>query len=171
MADVGAYGKNSDSIIFQRSKIGRRFLNRQMDLPAPSPLPDSDIVAPYTMVGDEAFPLTEYMLRPYPGVQSSADPSKAHFNHRLSRARRIVENAFGIFAQRFRIYFSPIALPPKHVKIVVMSSLLLHNCLTPSSFDLNTNERNPFLPMDPQGPQPPENRTAAERQKTYFGLN
>lgn len=141
-----------------------------MDLPAPSPLPDSDIVAPYTMVGDEAFPLTEYMLRPYPGVQSSADPSKAHFNHRLSRARRIVENAFGILAQRFRIYFSPIGLPPKHVKIVVMSSLLLHNFLTPSSFDLNTNERNPFLPMDPPSPQPPgtqppDNRTAAQRQR------
>lgn len=132
-----------------------------MNLPEPCLLPGTDVIAPYTMVGDQAFPLSPYMMRPYSDVQSQADPSKKNFNSRLSRARRIVENAFGILAQRWAIYSRAIPLPPKSVREVVLATLLLHNFLTPSSFDLNIDEESPFLSQElPVGDQ-----SAAQQQR------
>lgn len=166
-ANVGAYGKNSDSGIFPRSTIGQRFESGEMNLPEPSLLPGSDIMAPYTMVGDEAFPLTNYLLRPYPGVQSQADPSKANYNHRLSQARRIVENAFGILAQRFRLFMSPIMLSPLRVNIIVMASILLHNFLNPNTFQVDPQDSMGFAPSPPV---PQDHRTNTQRQRDNIAI-
>lgn len=177
MADIGSYGRNSDGGIFARSVIGRGFAAGQMNVPEPDLLPGSDVVAPYTMVGDQAFPLSHYMMRPYPQLQSQADPSKKNFNKRLSRARRIVENAFGILAQRWRIYFRPLPLGPNSVNIVVLTTLLLHNYLTPANFELNFNENLPFRSQSPQrgsqsaAQQQRENMTFRENLRLYLDNN
>jgi len=55
-------------------------------------------------MGDEAFPLKTYLLKPYPGSQSKRDNEKSIFNYMLSRFRRVVENTFGILSQTFPIY-------------------------------------------------------------------
>jgi len=61
-------------------------------------LPEAEMVdewmLSYCFVGDEAFPLKQWMLRPDPGrgLQSF---SRKVYNYRLSRARRTIENAFG----------------------------------------------------------------------------
>lgn len=49
---------------------------------------------PYVTVGDEAFPAKPYLLGLYSGRGLSA--KKRIFHYRLSRARRVSENAFGI---------------------------------------------------------------------------
>lgn len=49
------------------------------------------------------------------------------FNYRLSRVRRVVENAFGILVSKFRLYEKPIPLRPQIVDKVVRATCALHN--------------------------------------------
>ena len=51
------------------------------------------------------------------------------YNYRLSRARRVVENALGILANRFRVFLTPIALAPQKVEVIVLAACALHNYL------------------------------------------
>nr|CAI5817979.1 unnamed protein product [Callosobruchus analis] len=88
------------------------------------------------IVGDAAFPLKSYLLKPYPGSQLST--SEKIFNYRLSRARRIVENAFGILVSRFRVFENAIPTSLNTVDAIVCASCALHNWLRKNSYSYIT---------------------------------
>ncbi|CAI6347335.1 unnamed protein product [Macrosiphum euphorbiae] len=56
------------------------------------------------------------------------EPNKI-FNYRLSRARPVVENAFGILAARWRCFRGHLEVQPEIVDKIVLASCCLHNML------------------------------------------
>ena len=94
---VGSAGRESDGGIFRSLGLAQRLADGSLGLPPPSPLPGSRESTPHVLVGDEAFPLLPNLMRPYPGRREARMGDRGRvFNNRLSRARRVSENAFWI---------------------------------------------------------------------------
>lgn len=131
--DVGAYGRNSDGGIFANSNLGKAIASNSLNFPTDACLPGADQLGPvpYAIIGDEAFPLQEHLLRPFPG--KGCQQNKQIYNYRLSRARRIVENAFGILAARWRVYHTKLNVRPEWVNEIIKATCVLHNFLQSQS--------------------------------------
>ncbi|XP_071580664.1 uncharacterized protein [Temnothorax nylanderi] len=125
--DIGAYGRRSDGGIFRDSLIGQKFINKEMNLPEWEPLSFEGVDMPYVLIGDEAFPLSEYLMRPYPGKSLNED--RIIYNYRLSRARRIIENTFGILSSQWRILRRHIDCKMDKTTKLIQALVCLHNWL------------------------------------------
>lgn len=71
MINVGSYGKDSDSGILCITNFHQCLENGTLKLPIKRKLNNSDILAPYVFVGDEAFPLRNYLMRPFISKKTS----------------------------------------------------------------------------------------------------
>lgn len=142
VVDIGSYGRNSDGGILSNSKLGVKLQNNQLGIPPNKCLPGTTCTAPHVFVGDEAFPLSQNIMRPFPGGQVSHDPEKKIYNYRLSRARRIVESAFGIMQQKFEIFQKRIRIQPKYLNNIILACTCLHNYM------LDDIPENISLPRD-----------------------
>lgn len=128
LLDIGDNGRHSDGSVFSNSSFGQAIEANSLNLPGSCPLPGTSSPSlPYVFVGDEAFPLKVNLMRPYPGKE--LDESKAVYNYRLSRARTIIENSFGILAARWRIFRRPIIAHPNKVVAFAKAAVALHNYL------------------------------------------
>lgn len=138
LADVGAFGSQSDGGVYKASAFGEALDNNELSVPDDTNLPGTDTKFPYYLVGDEAFPLKSYIMRPYPGTKLNM--TQKTFNYRLSRARRVIENSFGILASRWRIFRSTIIADVNTAEWIVCAGLCLHNFLRLS--ELSTSPEN-----------------------------
>ena len=101
--NIGCQGRISDGGVFSYTEFYRKLQNNDLYLPQDEALPDRTIPVPYTLVADDAFPLTRHTMKPHTTDLNKGSPKRV-FNYRLSRTRRIVENAFGLLASVFRIF-------------------------------------------------------------------
>jgi len=87
---------------------------------------------PYIFIGDEAFPLSENLMKVYPGQLPKRSKERI-FNYRICRARRVVENVFGLASSVFRVLRKPVLLEPEKAQLVAVTIACLHNFLKRSS--------------------------------------
>lgn len=125
--DIGSFGRISDGGVYNSSPLATALESGELKIPRDSRLPNSGLISPYVLVADDAFALKQYIMKPYASRHLTLN--QRIFNYRLSRARRVVENAFGILCSRFRVFGRAIALSPDKVEIVVMAACCLHNYL------------------------------------------
>ncbi|CAH1986898.1 unnamed protein product [Acanthoscelides obtectus] len=129
--DIGGFGKNSDGGIFETSN--KRFEQNLVSVPASKFLPGQNEICSYVLIGDEAFALKPYLMRPFPYKQTLTDVRKEKYNVRLCRARRVVENAFGILSQKWRIFYRPLETKVDTTILIVAQDFEekwnFHNCV------------------------------------------
>ncbi|KAL4153178.1 hypothetical protein QTP88_001011 [Uroleucon formosanum] len=82
MIESGYAGRNSDGGIFKASAMKYWITHGGFDIPSPSPLTydETNSPFPYYFAADEAFPLSQYLLRPY--SKRTLDNVKRIFNYR-----------------------------------------------------------------------------------------
>ena len=99
--DIRWYGKQSDGVLSKPPKYTALFKIKKLKIPKPSPLPNTNITAPYVLVGDEAYPLLSFLLKPYGGgILTVKDMA---YNDRLSICWKTIECAFGILNSKWRL--------------------------------------------------------------------
>lgn len=143
VVDIGSYGRLSDSGIFENSTFYNKYIAGNEILP-PKPLPGTRDPVPHVLIGDEGFGLKPYMMRPFPKVASLADENKRRFNYRLCRARRTVENVFGILSEKWRVFHRPIQCNVETAIHIVKAACCLHNYVR-SKEGHNHNTTSPMM--------------------------
>ncbi|XP_054923229.2 uncharacterized protein [Dermacentor andersoni] len=130
--EIGHHGSDSDGGVFSRSRLQEAILSNKQGFLHDAPLGNVGNI-PFYLVGDEAFPLKTYMMRPY--------PRKRKFNLFITLHAR--QDCFNytylklfIFLIHRRMNSSEhivIALPVKHLSEYVHRQCLLnvftHFCL------------------------------------------
>ena len=149
LVDIGDSGRQSDGSVYHNSHLGFAIENKKLNIPNDCPIRHTNRVLPYVFVGDDAFGLKRHMMKPYPFTNLSTD--KQIFNYRLSRARRVIENTFGIAASRFRVFYRPIIASADKVKEITKAVVALHNFLMTEN-ELNNQNYCPPTYSDRDGP-------------------
>lgn len=126
--NVGAFGSEGDSGVFSGDAIGRKINNDELPLPDDAMV--GGIATPYHFIADDAFALSKRVMKPYtPSRQRPLATEEKIFNYRMSRARRCVENAFGILSRKWLCLSQPLRQHPRCASKIVVACCVLHNVL------------------------------------------
>lgn len=134
--DVGCQGRISDGGVFKNSELNNKLQQNSLCFPKAEPLQGRQNQVPYFFIGDDAFALNDNLMKPYSGIHPKGSLERL-FNYRICRARRVVENVFGIVSSVFRVLRKPMLLQPAKAELIVMTAAHLHNFLRRCSNSIN----------------------------------
>jgi len=96
--DVGSDDSSNDASLYNGSELkeGLENPNNPFHHTEDKPLPGDDVSVPYFIIG-----INKTLMNPF-SIKNMEYHDRI-FNYRLSRARRVVKNAFDILAYKFRV--------------------------------------------------------------------
>ena len=95
MVDIGDSGRQSDGSVYHSSHLGCAIENNALSIPNHAVVVrDPRSILTYVFVADDVFGLKTYLMKPCPN--NKIQLGQQIFSHRLSQARRTIENTFGI---------------------------------------------------------------------------
>ena len=103
-----------------------------------------DVTIQPLIVGDSAFPLRSWLLKPY--TNAVLTPQQHYFNYRLSRALMVTDAAYGQLKGRWRVLFRKNESSRDQAHITTLACMVLHNtCIMQGDaisrkLDLSLNE-------------------------------
>lgn len=131
--NVGGYGSQADGNVWTNCALGKTLSTKkysflmydinttgtairtgEINWPPSKNLPNSTTEYHYFFIGDEAFPVSKHLLRPYSG--RNLDGEKTYFNEKQKSTRNVIERTFGIFANMFRIFRGELQSTPKNAE-------------------------------------------------------
>ena len=59
------------------------------------------------LIGDSAYTLSPFLMKPFPAAQTATDPAKKAFNDVLTSDRSTIEHSFGQVKSRFQMLRVP----------------------------------------------------------------
>lgn len=167
-ANAGCQGRISDGGVFKQSQLYKKLEQNSLCFPEAEPLNGRQTDVPYFFIGDEAFALSENLMKPFPGVHSKGSLKRV-YNYRLCRARRVVENVFGISSAVFRVLRKPLLLEPEKAELIVMTVVHLHNFLRScNSINMYTPPGTFDTEVDGHIIEGSWRRTASDEETTSF---
>ena len=155
LVDIGDYGSTNDASVLSNSAFRQLFDKGPKTLKTPIPCNYGNVQKLlFVLIGDDIFPQKSWLMKPFPG--KGLHEHQRVYNYRLSRARRTIENAFGILSVKWRIFRKPIKANVDLVDKITMASVCLHNYLrltenatyTPAGFIDSENSTGNILPGD-----------------------
>lgn len=146
--EVGSYGREGDAGVFSRSRLFDGLEHQRFNIPESKLVNGTDFNAPFVFLGDEAFPMKSYLMRPFPGRGGNVplDYVTRVYNYRLSRARRTIENAFGILSARWRLFLRPVIAETNHVEAFIRAAFVLHNYLRTADLTVEEDSTKRYAP-------------------------
>lgn len=123
---IDVFGSSTDTKSFRSSPMGRKLSEGKFNIPPRQPLPGkTEPAVPFVMVASEGFGLSENLLCPY--AHRGLTKKKKVFGYRLGKARRMVECAFNILSNKWRVLNSTMQLNVDTAATVVQACCILHN--------------------------------------------
>ena len=121
---VGWPGSVHDARVFTNSSLYRKANNGELLQGDTLQVRGGNV--PIFLIGDSAYPLLPWLLKPFPFSISMPNDHKT-YNYRLSRGRVIVEIAFGRLKARWRRLSKQIDMDISNVPNVILACCALHN--------------------------------------------
>ena len=118
----GFLGNSHDAIIFKSTNLWDALQNGLLPNIAKV---IGEVSVPPLIVGDSAFPLQSWLMKPY--TNATLSPKQRYFNYRLSRARMVTESAYGQLKGRWRVLFRKNESNKERVRTVTLTCMVLHN--------------------------------------------
>ena len=121
---IGWPGKVHDARVFVNSSVYTKGSNGTLLPSWTRKLCSVDV--PLVILGDPAYPLLPWLMKPYIENDTTTAAQKL-FNYRQSRARMVVENAFGRLKGRWRCLLKRLDTKLENVTMVIAACVVLHN--------------------------------------------